>query len=55
MWNRLRLLWSVTAVRLSVAYTLAFGLLALFLVFYMSGSAVQFLTSQYPVEFPWVA
>jgi len=47
MWNRLRLLWSVTAVRLSVAYTLAFGLLALFLVFYMSGSAVQFLTSQY--------
>lgn len=47
MWSRVRSLWRVTAVRLSIAYTLAFGLLAIFLVFYMTGGAVDYLRQQF--------
>ncbi len=46
MWARLKSLWRVTAVRLSIAYTLAFGMLAVFLVFYMTGGAVDYLRQQ---------
>lgn len=47
MWKRLKSLLRVTAVRLSIAYTLAFGLLAIILVFYMTGSAVDYLRQQF--------
>jgi signal transduction histidine kinase len=47
MWTRLKSLLRVTAVRLSIAYTLAFGLLAVILVFYMTGSAVDYLRQQF--------
>jgi signal transduction histidine kinase len=47
MLERLKSLWRVTAVRLSVAYTLAFGLMAVFLVLYMTGGAVDYLRQQY--------
>ncbi len=47
MFTRLKRLWRVTAVRLSVAYTLAFGLMAVILVFYMTGGAVDYLRQQF--------
>ncbi|MCB1386579.1 MAG: HAMP domain-containing histidine kinase [Nitratireductor sp.] len=47
MLRRLLSLWRVTAVRLSVAYTVAFGLLAVFLIFYMTGGAVDYLRQQF--------
>ncbi len=47
MWARTRSLLRVTAVRLSIAYTLAFGVLAVILVFYMTGSAVDYLRQQF--------
>lgn len=47
MWRRLLSLWRVTAVRLSIAYTLTFGILALGLIFYMTGAAVNFLREFY--------
>lgn len=43
MWQRIRALTRITAVRLSIAYTLFFSLLAVILVFYMTGGAVEFL------------
>lgn len=46
MWRRLRSLLRVTAVRLSIAYTLTFGILAVILVFYMTGGAVDYLRRQ---------
>jgi len=47
MFNRIKSLWRVTAVRLSVAYTVSFGLLAIFIVFYMTGGAINYLRSQF--------
>lgn len=47
MWARLKSLWRITAIRLSIAYTLAFGLLAVVLVFYMTGGAVDYLRQQF--------
>ncbi len=47
MWTRFKALLRITAVRLSIAYTLAFGLLAVILVFYMTGSAVDYLRQQF--------
>lgn len=47
MFPRLRSLMRVTAVRLSIAYTLAFGIMAVFLVLYMTGGAVDYLRQQY--------
>lgn len=47
MLERLKRLWRVTAVRLSVAYTLAFGLMAVVLVVYMTGGAVHYLREQF--------
>lgn len=46
MLARLKSLWRVTAVRLSIAYTLAFGMLAIALVLYMTGGAVDYLRQQ---------
>lgn len=47
MLERMKSLWRITAVRLSVAYTLAFGLLAVMLVVYMTGGAVDYLRTQF--------
>ena len=47
MWRRLVSLWRVTAIRLSIAYTLTFGILALGLIFYMTGAAVNYLRELY--------
>lgn len=46
MWTRLKQLSRVTAIRLSIAYTLAFGILAVILIFYMTGGAVDYLRQQ---------
>ena len=47
MWARLVQLSRVTAIRLSIAYTLAFGILAVILIFYMTGGAVDYLRQQF--------
>jgi len=47
MWGRLKSLWNITAIRLSIAYTLAFGIMAVMLVFYMTGGAVDYLRQQF--------
>lgn len=47
MWHRIRSLLRITAVRLSIAYTLAFGVLAIILVIYMTGGAVDYLRQQF--------
>ena len=47
MWTSFKALLRITAVRLSIAYTLAFGLLAVILVLYMTGSAVDYLRQQF--------
>lgn len=47
IWQRIKRLSRVTAVRLSLAYTLTFGLLAIILVFYMTGGAVDYLRQQF--------
>lgn len=47
MWQRIRRLSRVTAVRLSLAYTFAFGILAVILVVYMTGGAVDYLRQQF--------
>lgn len=46
MFNKLRSLLRVTAVKLSLAYTIAFGILAVIVVIYMTGGAVDFLKQQ---------
>lgn len=46
MFGRLKSLLRVTAVRLSIAYTIAFALLAVLVVVYMTGGAVDFLRKQ---------
>lgn len=47
MWERLKQLSRVTAIRLSIAYTFAFGILAVILIFYMTGGAVDYLRQQF--------
>ncbi|WP_075995862.1 sensor histidine kinase [Salaquimonas pukyongi] len=47
MWARIKQLSRVTAIRLSIAYTLAFGILAVILIFYMTGGAVDYLRQQF--------
>lgn len=47
VWAKIRSLWRVTAIRLSIAYTLAFGILAIGLIFYMTGAAVNYLRGLY--------
>lgn len=46
MLGKLRSLLRVTAVKLSLAYTIAFGILAVIVVIYMTGGAVDFLKQQ---------
>ncbi|MDJ0615057.1 MAG: HAMP domain-containing sensor histidine kinase [Rhizobiaceae bacterium] len=47
MFGRIRSLFRVTAVRLSIIYTLIFGLVAVGLVAYMTGATVNVLRQQY--------
>lgn len=47
MLGKVRSLLRVTAVRLSIIYTLIFGLLAVGIVFYMTGATVNLLRDQY--------
>lgn len=47
MLRKIRSLLRVTAVRLSIIYTLIFGLLAVGIVFYMTGATVKLLREQY--------
>lgn len=46
MYSKLRSLLRVTAVKLSLAYTVAFAILAVIVVVYMTGGAVNFLQEQ---------
>jgi len=47
MFKRVTSLFKVTAVRLSIIYTLIFGILAIGIVFYMTGATVNVLREQY--------
>lgn len=47
MLKRIASLFKVTAVRLSIIYTLIFGILAVGIVFYMTGATVNILREQY--------
>jgi len=44
--QRLRTILAITAVRLSIVYTLIFGIVAILLVFYMTGSTLNILRKQ---------
>lgn len=44
--SKIKSLWRVTAVRLSIAYTVAFAILAVLVVIYMTGGAVNYLRKQ---------
>ncbi len=48
--QRLRTLWAITAVRLSIIYTLIFAVLAVLIIVYMTGSTVGILRKQIRVD-----
>jgi len=47
MFAKLKSLWRVTAIRLSIIYTLIFGLVAVGLIVFMTGATVNILQDQY--------
>jgi len=45
--KRIRALWDTTAIRLSLIYTLVLGIMALAIIFYMTGSTIKILRQQF--------